>query len=91
MKLNKPNNHLTLNKPIYVGFAVLELSLWLMYDFHYKFIKKKFDANLYILLIQTVLLIKSNQKMFMNNFLNINTCLTLVDFNFHFLIQLTKE
>ena len=31
---------LTLNKPIYVEFAVLELSKWLMYDFHCNFIKK---------------------------------------------------
>ena len=36
----------TLNKPIYVGFLVLELSKWLMHDFHYKFIKKDFDAEL---------------------------------------------
>ena len=31
---------LTLSKPIYVGFTVLELSKWLMYDFYYSSIKK---------------------------------------------------
>ena len=35
---------LALNKPIHVGFTVVELSKWLMYDFHYNFIKKNFDA-----------------------------------------------
>ena len=37
---------LTLNKPIHVRFTVLELSKWLMYDFHYNFIKKHFDTEL---------------------------------------------
>ena len=37
---------LTLNKPIYVGSTVSELSKWLMYDFHYNFIKKLFDTEL---------------------------------------------
>ena len=31
---------LTLSKPVYVRFTVLELSKWLMYDFNYNFIKK---------------------------------------------------
>ena len=35
-----------LNKPIYVRFTVLELTKWLMYDFHYNFTKKHFDAEL---------------------------------------------
>ena len=37
---------LILKKPIYVGFTVLELSKWLMYDFHYNFIKKNFNSEL---------------------------------------------
>ena len=37
---------LILNKPIYAGFTVLDLSKWKMYGFHYNFIKKNFNAEL---------------------------------------------
>ena len=35
----------TLNKPIYVGFCVLEMSKWLMYQFHYKHIKNLYHEK----------------------------------------------
>ena len=39
---------LVLNKTIYVGFTVLDLSKWSMYDLHYNFIKKNFNEILII-------------------------------------------
>ena len=37
---------LVLNKPIYVRFTILDLSKWKMYDVHYNFIVKNFNAEL---------------------------------------------
>ena len=68
---------LTLKKPIYVGFTVLELSKWLMYDFHYNFIKKHFDAEL--LFTDTDSLTYQIKSEDVNEtFLSTNICLTLV-------------
>ena len=35
-----------INKPIDVGFIVLDFSKWKIYDFRHNFIKKSFDAAL---------------------------------------------
>ena len=68
---------LILNKPIYVGFTVLELLKWLMYDFHYSFIKKLFDAEL--LLTNTVsLTCETKSEDVYEEFLRANICLILV-------------
>ena len=81
---------LALNKPIYVGFTVLELNKWLMYDFHKNFMLKNFDAN--SLFTDTDSLTHEiKAKDFMKNFLNTNTCLTLVNISQIFLIQPTKK
>ncbi|ELU03741.1 hypothetical protein CAPTEDRAFT_194761 [Capitella teleta] len=36
----------SLNANVYLGMSILDISKTLMFDMHYNFIKKKFDANL---------------------------------------------
>ena len=61
---------LILNEPIYVGLTVLDLSKWKMYDFHYNFIIKFFDAD--------SLTSEVKSEYVYEKFLGENICLTLV-------------
>ena len=36
---------LKLNKPAYIGMCILELSKVLMYEFHYDYIRNKYDKK----------------------------------------------
>ena len=54
---------LTLNKHVYVGFTVLEISKWEMYNFHYNFMKTKFK-HFTLLFTDTVSLWYENNEDF---------------------------
>ena len=41
------------NKPVYVGQAILDLSKILMFDFHYDYIRKKYDSKVELLFTDT--------------------------------------
>ena len=51
VRMKKPR--VLLNKPIYVGMCILDLSKYLMYNFHYNFIKKKYGDRAKLLFTDT--------------------------------------
>lgn len=47
------NVKLLLNKPIYTGMSILDLSKLFMYEFHYGFVKKQYRENAKLLMTDT--------------------------------------
>ncbi|XP_041361144.1 uncharacterized protein LOC121377277 [Gigantopelta aegis] len=51
--IHMQKQRLILNRPIYVGFVILDISKILMYDFHYNYIKTKYASKAQLLFTDT--------------------------------------
>jgi len=51
--VNMKKTKLYLNRPIYVGFSILDLSKVLMYEFHYNYMVSKYGSNCKLLFTDT--------------------------------------
>ena len=67
MAVHKVKETLTLNRPAYVGMCILDLSKMLMYDFHYNYIKKKYNNRARLLLLDVYKDFWNDKDMFDNS------------------------
>ena len=66
------------NKPICVGFTVLDLSEWKMYDFNCNFIKRNFNTELLFTDKDRLTYEIKSENVYEEFFLSGKICLTLV-------------
>ena len=45
MEVEMGNTETTMNKPVYLGQAILDLSKTLMYEFHYDYMRRKYGSK----------------------------------------------
>ena len=60
--IHKSKVTLTINKPAYIGICILEMSRMLMYEFHYDYIKNKYDSNSGLLFTDSITIYKIKAK-----------------------------
>jgi hypothetical protein len=53
VQVDRIRNKVTLNKPIYIGFTVLDVSKLLLFDFHYNVIAERYGNNARLLFTDT--------------------------------------
>ena len=62
MAVHKVKETLTLNRPAYMGMCILDLSKMPMYNFHYNYIKKKYNNRAKLLFTNTDSLTYGNRS-----------------------------